>query len=74
MPKYLWRCWNLIKPHTLQQLWQSHRRVFLLADDCAPEDYLQDTVILEKKGGKSLMTNQNFPAARPLHLPKRPLD
>ena len=41
----------LIKPQTLQELWQSHQRVFVLLDECAPEDYLKDAVTLESQGG-----------------------
>ena len=32
----------LIKPQTLQELWQGPRRIFVLIDECAPEDYLKD--------------------------------
>jgi 4-amino-4-deoxy-L-arabinose transferase-like glycosyltransferase len=63
----------LIKPQTLQELWQSQQRVYVLLDDCAPEDYLKNAVTLETKGGKRLVTNQNFLAARPLNLPRTPL-
>ena len=63
----------LIKPQALQELWQSRQRVFVLLDESAPEDYLNNAVTLETKGGKRLISNQNFLATRPLNLPRTPL-
>jgi hypothetical protein len=42
-------------------------------DECAPEDYLKIAVTLETKGGKRLISNQNFLATRPLNLLRTPL-
>ena len=63
----------LIKPHTLQELWQGPRRIFVLLDECAPEDYLKDAINLETKNGKRLISNQNLLANRALHLRQTPL-
>jgi 4-amino-4-deoxy-L-arabinose transferase-like glycosyltransferase len=63
----------LIQPRTLQELWQGPQRVFVLQDECAPEDYLKDAVALETKGGKRLISNQGLLAARPLHPLQSPL-
>ena len=63
----------LIKPQALQELWQGPQRVFLLVDECAPEDYLKDAVRLQTMGGKHLLANKAFFAAPPLHLPETPL-
>ncbi len=58
----------LINPQALQELWQGPQRVFLLVDECAPEDYLKDAVTLQTKGGKRLIANKAFFTASPLHL------
>jgi hypothetical protein len=50
----------LIKPENLQELWQGHRRIFVLIDECAPEDYLTNGVTLETRNGKRLITNQSL--------------
>ena len=63
----------LIKPQTLQQLWQGPRRIFVLIDECAPEDYLKDAVTLAAKGDKRLLSNQNYLADRPVNQPPAPL-
>jgi hypothetical protein len=63
----------LIKPKTLKELWQSGQRVFVLVDECAPEDYLTDAVTIETRGGKRLIANQNLLASQTLELPKTPL-
>ncbi len=63
----------LLKPQALQELWQGPQRVFLLVDECAPEDYLEDAVTLQTKGGKRLIANKAFLPAPPLHLSETPL-
>jgi hypothetical protein len=63
----------LIQPQTLQQLWQGPRRIFVLIDECAPEDYLKDAVTLAAKGDKRLLSNQNYLADRPVDQPPAPL-
>lgn len=63
----------LIQPQTLQELWQGPRRVFVLMDECAPEDYLQKAVTIETTGGKRLISNQGFFATRPLNPAETPL-
>jgi hypothetical protein len=50
----------LIKPQTLKELWQSPQRIFILVDECAPEDYLENAVNLETKGHKRLLSNKGF--------------
>jgi hypothetical protein len=63
----------LIKPQVLRELWQGPQRVLLLVDECAPEDYLENAVPLQSKGGKHLLANKAFFAAPPLHLFETPL-
>jgi 4-amino-4-deoxy-L-arabinose transferase-like glycosyltransferase len=63
----------LINPQILQEFWQSPQRVFVLLDECAPEDYLQNAITLHSKGGKRLIAKQAFFTANPLHLPETPL-
>ena len=63
----------LIKPHTLQELWQGPRRIFVLIDECAPEDYLKEAVTLETKNGKRLISNQSFLANQTLNINKTPM-
>ena len=55
----------MINPQTLQKLWLGPRRIFVLIDECAPEDYLKDAVTLAAKGDKRLLSNQNYLARRP---------
>jgi 4-amino-4-deoxy-L-arabinose transferase-like glycosyltransferase len=63
----------LIKPQTLQELWRGPRRVFLLVDECAPEDCPENAVTLETIAGKRLMSNQGHFAARPSNPANTPL-
>jgi 4-amino-4-deoxy-L-arabinose transferase-like glycosyltransferase len=63
----------LIKPQTLQKLWQGPQRIFVLMDQCAPEDYLEDAVTLAAKGDKRLLSNQNFLVRRFADQPVTPL-
>ena len=63
----------LVNPRALQELWQSPQRVFLLVDECSPEDYLPDAITLQIRGGKRLIANKAFFPASPLHLSEMPL-
>jgi hypothetical protein len=63
----------LITPQTLQELWQGPHPVFLLVDECAPEEYLEDAVTLQTQGGKRLLANKAVFAGRTLHLAEPPL-
>ena len=63
----------LITPQTLQELWQGPHPVFLLVDECAQEDYLEDAVTLQTQGGKRLLANKAVFAGRTLHLAEPPL-
>jgi hypothetical protein len=63
----------LINPHTLQELWRGPRRIFVLVDECAPEDYLEDAVTLETRNGKRLISNHSFLANQTLNINKIPM-
>ncbi len=63
----------LISPAALQQLWQGPKRVFILMDDCVPEDYLQGGVTLLAQGGKRLLVNRLPAVPGPLQAPGKPL-
>jgi hypothetical protein len=63
----------LIKPQTLQELWRGPQRVFILVDECAPEDCPEEGVTIESQAGKKLISNQGLFAARPLNPAKTSL-
>lgn len=63
----------LISPNTLLELWQGPKRVFVLMDECAPEDYLPHALLLESKGGKRLLVNRPFLTGLPRNGPAKPL-
>lgn len=52
----------LITPEELQALWQGPRRVIILEDECAPETYLPQPVVLVARHGKRLLTNRPWEA------------
>ena len=60
----------LIKPQTLQELWQGPQRVFVLVDECAPEDYLKDAVTAADHGWQAFNCQQSF-FGRPSLAPSR---
>lgn len=62
----------LLNPEALKQLWQGPRRVFLLMDDCAPEDYLPEAIVVSACGNKRLVTNRPLEAAAAGLGPKDP--
>jgi hypothetical protein len=63
----------LITPQRLQELWQGPRRIFVLVDECAPEEYLKQTVTVGAMGGKRLISNKDFFGASPLNSAEAPL-
>jgi len=63
----------LVSPDRLMELWQGPQRIFLLMDDCAPEDYLPGATTVEARGGKRLLVNKPLLASPPLHDSEPPL-
>ncbi len=60
----------LITTDTLLELWKGPQRVFLLVDDCSPENYLPNTTVLQARGGKRLIVNHAYQRAQ--YLPPSP--
>ncbi len=63
----------LISPEDLKQLWQGPQRVFVLMDECAPEEYLSEALTVIQQDGKRLVVNRPFREMAPLHVPSEPL-